>query len=150
MVLHQGGHLNNLARRWIIWPIQNDSNNLKNGWNLGTWVLIWEYSARAIHWIERWQGFYVFQISLHPFTLDESIFNMCRYRKALYLPLLVFQSLPSIYWLYLMQRYWRRLYYIPWLWLWLIAFFQYLQHIIDQMLLLKHWSLRIYCITVII
>ena len=38
---------------------------LKNGWNPGTWVLIWEYSVRAILWIPTWQGSDGFQRSLH-------------------------------------------------------------------------------------
>ena len=29
---------------------------LKNDWNPGTWVLIWEYSERVIQWIPSWQG----------------------------------------------------------------------------------------------
>ena len=29
---------------------------LRNDWNPGTWVLIWEYSVRAIQWISTWQG----------------------------------------------------------------------------------------------
>ena len=35
--------------------------NLKNGWNPGTWVLIWEYSGTAILLIPTWQGLDVFQ-----------------------------------------------------------------------------------------
>ena len=35
-----------LCCRWLIWPIQIDAKKLKNDWNPGTWVLIWEYSAR--------------------------------------------------------------------------------------------------------
>ena len=51
---------------------QNDAENLKNGRNPGTLVLIWEYSARAIQWIPTWQGLDDFQGSLRPFILDES------------------------------------------------------------------------------
>ena len=40
---------------WLIWPIQNDAKKLKNDWNLGTWVLIWEYLASTIQWIPTWQ-----------------------------------------------------------------------------------------------
>ena len=46
---------------------------LKTDWNPGTWVLIWEHSARAIQRIPTWQGFDGFQKSLHPYALDESI-----------------------------------------------------------------------------
>ena len=35
--------------------------NRKNDWNLGIWVLIWEYSSRAIWWIPTWQGLDGFQ-----------------------------------------------------------------------------------------
>ena len=34
--------------------------------NLGTPVLIWEHSARAIQWIPTWQGLDDFRKSLHP------------------------------------------------------------------------------------
>ena len=59
--------------------------NLKKYWNPGTWVLIWQYSARAIQWIPTWQGLDgyiqwipiwqglepVFQKSLGPCALDK-------------------------------------------------------------------------------
>ena len=41
---------------WLIWPIQNDAKKLKNYWNPGTLVPIWEYSARAFQWIPTWHG----------------------------------------------------------------------------------------------
>ena len=41
--------------------------NLKNDWNPGKWVLIWEHSARAFQWIPTWQGFDAFQKSLRPY-----------------------------------------------------------------------------------
>ena len=34
--------------------------NIRNNRNPGIWVLIWEYSARAIHWIPTRQGLDVF------------------------------------------------------------------------------------------
>ena len=46
--------------------------DLQNGWNPGTWVLIWEYSARAIQWVPTCQGLDGFQRSLRPCPLDES------------------------------------------------------------------------------
>ena len=45
----------------LIWAIRNDAKNLKNDWNPGTWVLIWEYPARAIQWIPTWQSLNVFK-----------------------------------------------------------------------------------------
>ena len=36
---------------------------LKNDWSPSTWVLIWEYSVKAIPWIPTWQGLDGFQIS---------------------------------------------------------------------------------------
>ena len=62
----------NIWTNRLIWPIQNDAINLKNGWNPRTWVLIWEYSARAIQWIPPLQGLDGSEKSLHPYTLDES------------------------------------------------------------------------------
>ena len=44
--------------------MQKDAKNLINYRNPGTWVLIWEYSARAFKWIPTWQGLDVFQKSL--------------------------------------------------------------------------------------
>ena len=38
-----------------------DAKTLKNFWNPGKWVLIWEYSARAVKWVPTWQGLDVFQ-----------------------------------------------------------------------------------------
>ena len=50
--------------------------NLKNDCNLDKWVLIWEYSVRAIQWIPTWQGFdfwfLIFQKNLHPCALGKS------------------------------------------------------------------------------
>ena len=40
------------------WMMQK---NLMNDRNPGKWVLIWEYSARAIQWIQTRQGLVVFQ-----------------------------------------------------------------------------------------
>ena len=41
-------------------------------WLIGTWVLIWEYSARAIQYIPTWQGLDNFIRPLHLCALDES------------------------------------------------------------------------------
>ena len=46
---------------WLIMPIQNNAKV----WNPGTWVLIWEYKARAIQWIPTWQlGYHSLSVSL--------------------------------------------------------------------------------------
>ena len=50
---------------------QNDAKIRKKDWNPGTWVLISEYSARAIEWILTWQGIDGFQKSLRPYALDK-------------------------------------------------------------------------------
>ena len=63
--------------------------NFENDWNPGTWVLLWEYSAKAIQWIPTWQGLDVFQKSLHC-ALGESrpsigrvnLFNLAQPQKA--------------------------------------------------------------------
>ena len=47
-------------------------------WNPGTWVLIWEYSARAMQWIPTLQGLDSFQKSLHPCALDKSSLSIER------------------------------------------------------------------------
>ena len=44
----------------------------ENTWNPGKWVLISQYSVRAIQWIPTWQDFDGFQKSLPPCALDES------------------------------------------------------------------------------
>ena len=51
---------------WLIWQIQNDAKTFfLNDWNPGTWVLIWECSARAIQWKPTWQDSDVFQKSVY-------------------------------------------------------------------------------------
>ena len=57
---------------------KNDAKNLKNDWNTGTWVLIWEYSVRTIQWIPTWQGSDCFQKSLHPCALGNSCLSIVR------------------------------------------------------------------------
>ena len=57
---------------WLIWPIRNEAKNLKNYWNPGIWVPIWEYSVRAFRWIPTWQGLDGLQRSLYFCALDES------------------------------------------------------------------------------
>ena len=54
------------------WPVQNHANILKNHWNHGIWVLVWEYSMRAIQWVPTWQGFSNFREYLRSCVLDES------------------------------------------------------------------------------
>ena len=58
-------------RCWCkIWPIQNDAKKtLKNDWNPVKWVLIWEFHARAIQWIQIWQGLDSFQRKSRPSVL---------------------------------------------------------------------------------
>ena len=51
--------------------------NLKNDWNPGKWVLIWEYSVRAIKWVP-WHGLDISQISLLLCALDESSLSIWR------------------------------------------------------------------------
>ena len=63
---------------WLIWPIQNDVKKPEICRNPGKWVLIWEYSARAIQWIPTWQCLDVFQKSLHSCALNESSVSIGR------------------------------------------------------------------------
>ena len=67
---------------WLIWPIQNDAKKLKNYWNSGKWVLIWEYSARAFPWVPTWQSLDGFQKSLHPCALDKSSLGIGRVKQG--------------------------------------------------------------------
>ena len=64
--------------RWLNWPIQNHAKILKNHWNPGKWVLIWEYSVRAIKWVPTWQGLDDFRKTLHLCTLDRSSLSIGR------------------------------------------------------------------------
>ena len=57
---------------WLISPILNNAINLKNHWNPGKWVLIWEHSVRPIQWVPTWQGLDDFQKCLRFCALDES------------------------------------------------------------------------------
>ena len=61
----------NLANtKWCTKP-ENDRNP-------GTWVLIWECSARAFKWIPTWQSLDGFQKSLRHCALDESSLSIGR------------------------------------------------------------------------
>ena len=57
---------------WLILPVQTVAKTWENDSKPGTWVLIWEYSARAIKWIPTWQGLDGFQKTLRPCPLGES------------------------------------------------------------------------------
>ena len=59
----------NLANAKLCKKTENDCNP-------GKWILIWEYSVRAIQWIPTWQGLDVFQKSLHFSALDEGSLSM--------------------------------------------------------------------------
>ena len=69
---------------WLNLQLQNDAKILRNHWNHGKWVLIWEYSSRAIQWIPTWQGLDGFQKSLHPCASAESSLSI---RRVITLPL---------------------------------------------------------------
>ena len=65
--LHEHRGYRNYRNRLTLMLLVANSVNTKwskkpeNYWNCGKWVLIWEYSARAIQWIPTWQGFDGFQ-----------------------------------------------------------------------------------------
>ena len=62
-------NFNNLTLALLVANLVNrklSEKKLRNDRSPGTWVLIWEYSSRAIQWIPTWQGLGVFQKSLHP------------------------------------------------------------------------------------
>ena len=67
---------------WLILPIQKKAKNLKNDWNPGKWVLIWEYSVRAFQWIPAWQGLDGFQRKLCFCAFDESSLSIVRVNET--------------------------------------------------------------------
>ena len=56
----------------------NAKKQLINDRNDSIWVVIWEYSARAIQWIPILQGLDSFQNFLYPCALDESSLSLER------------------------------------------------------------------------
>ena len=62
--------------------MQNNAKIQKNHWNPGSWVLIWEYSMRAIQRVPTRQGLDGFQKSLHFCALDESRLSIGRVKMA--------------------------------------------------------------------
>ena len=61
---------------------KNDAKNLKNDWNPGKWVLIWESSARGFKWIPTWQGSDDFQDILTFCALDKSSLSIGRVKTS--------------------------------------------------------------------
>ena len=49
---------------------------IENDWNPGIWVLIWEYSVRAIQWIQTWQSQDGFQKYLCYCALNNGVFGL--------------------------------------------------------------------------
>ena len=85
-------------REDVFWPLQtwtvtltllvNNSDqfkkmqkNLKNDWNPGKWVLIWECSVRAIKWVPTWQVLDGFRKSLSC-ALDKSRLGIGRVKAV--------------------------------------------------------------------
>ena len=91
---------------------------LKNDWNPDIWVLIWEYSGRAIQWIPTWQGLDLFQIFLHTCAWDKSSFSIGRVKSHLLMfKRLYMKGLPSVPWWTSGRRHCH----------WLLAVFQHCQ-----------------------
>ena len=63
---------------WLIIQYKMLQKKLKNDWNPGMLVLIWEYLSIAIQWIQTWQGLDDFQKYLRPCALDESSLSIER------------------------------------------------------------------------
>ena len=61
-----------------VWPIKNNAKILKNHWNQGIRVLIWESSVRAVQWVPTWQGLDCFQKYLRSCASDESSLSIGR------------------------------------------------------------------------
>ena len=51
---------------------------LENDWNPGTWVLIWEYSPKAIQWIPAQQGLDGLNLYVHPYVLYKNSLSIGR------------------------------------------------------------------------
>ena len=79
--IHSPSTHKHLCCWWLIWPIQNDAKNLKDFWNPGKWVLIWEYSVTAFQWIPTWQGLDSFWKSLHACALDKGSLSIGRVKS---------------------------------------------------------------------
>ena len=76
--------LKRLTLMLLVAYLPNTKKKKKNYWNPGKWVLIWEYSARAIQsfqWIPTWQSLDVFQKCLHPHALNESSLSIWRVKN---------------------------------------------------------------------
>ena len=82
-----GGYFtgSHLTRMLVVANLNNTKwcKKPENDWNPGIWVIIWEYSVRAIQWITTWQGLDGFQKSLHPWALDESSHSIGRVNGAM-------------------------------------------------------------------
>ena len=63
--------INPLCCWWLSWPIHNNAKILKNQWDPGIWVLIWEYSVRDIQWVPTWWGLDGFQKSSRSCALSK-------------------------------------------------------------------------------
>ena len=61
-----------------LWGNTKWCKKLKNDWNPGNWVLIWECSARAFQWIPIQHGLDGFQKTFLPCALDESSLSIGR------------------------------------------------------------------------
>ena len=73
--------------------------HLKNDWNPGTWVIIREYSVRAILWIPTWQGLEWFSRFCIPLLLPKvaSAFEGLRCRDVIVCLTQVWQSLLPLF-----------------------------------------------------
>ena len=103
---------------WLIRPLQNDAKDLKNDWNPGTWVLIWEYSARAIQWIPTRQGLDGFLKNVLVLVLWTKVASALKGLKKFYsviekdpfqmlhhIVLILYYIILSSYWCFLLSEY---------------------------------------------
>ena len=97
-----------VSRIVILFTYQHVPHQSENDWNPGTWVLIWEYSMRAIQWIPTWQGLDDFQKSFSPCPLDESSLSIERVMKVFPLCERLIRRSRSLWWICSLHFLWAR------------------------------------------
>ena len=56
IVVHKSNICFNWSKGWFGFSYLGSENTVFLYWNLGKWVLIWEYSVSAFQWITKWQS----------------------------------------------------------------------------------------------
>ena len=124
------------------------SKKLKNDWNPGKWVLIWEYSERAFQWVPTWQGLGVFQKSLRPCALNRmehprNVGCSFFFSRESIISLHYHQNIYIFFWIMYFTEGWFLDQLVDWFllthWLFLTIFTACLPHHLFEMHLLHFW-----------